>query len=66
MKETEELDYFTIRVPYEGYSRGYANVTIEAKSEDDALEQVKNGGGCVDYLDPVRDDTDKEWEYAEI
>ena len=54
---------FLIKVPYEGYSRGYLVITVEAESLEEALENAING--YDDYLEPIRDDTSKRWDEAE-
>ena len=58
-------EVYVFKVPYEGYSRGDAIMKVEADSKEEALEIVKNGGGYLDYLEPIRDDTDKDFEEAE-
>ncbi len=57
------MSKYIIKVPYEGYSRGYMVSTVEAESLEEAIENVRDGYG--EYLDPIRDDTTKEWNEAE-
>jgi len=56
---------YTVKVPYQGYSRGDAIYIVEAESEEEAVKNVEGEGYC-DYLNPTRDDTECDFSQAEI
>jgi len=57
------MEIYIVNVPYAGYSRGNAVYKVVANSLEEALENVDRGE--FDYLDPIRDDTEKEFDNAE-
>ena len=57
------MEIYIVNVPYEGYSRGNAVYKVVTNSLEEALENVNKGK--LDYLDPIRDDTEKEFDDAE-
>ena len=51
---------FIVKVPYQGYSRGDDVYRVEASSETEAEEIVRDYGGDFLYRDICRDDTEKD------
>ena len=58
------MQTYQVRVPFEGYSRGYIIYEVEAESEREALRYPTDG--LEINRDIVRDDTEKFPEDAEI
>lgn len=58
---------FVFNVPYSGYSRGYDVYEIVADNEGEALALLRDGvyGEKVERV-VVRDDTETEWDEAEL
>lgn len=56
---------YEINVPYSGYVRGVKVVTVEAESQEDALESVKNGNyDEVSRCIVTRDDSESDYSDA--
>lgn len=58
---------FLFKVPYSGYSRGYDVYEIVADNEGEALALLRDGeyGEMLERV-TVRDDTETEWDEAEL
>lgn len=58
---------FVFKVPFSGYSRGYDVFEVPASTEEEALDLIKSGE-YWDKLERVetRDDTDNDWDEAEL
>ena len=63
-KEVKDMKTFTVEVEYEGYSRGKAVIKVNAETEEEAIANASEGYG--EYLDPIRDDTTKDYTTATI